>query len=1322
MLLGLVLDPTPALHGEQTSYWNGGSGSFLFPGNWTLGIPGSFFPATNEQYSFVQLPINGYDYTPPSAFVDSGTVSLLPSAAFIYHNAYPNNEKELAYMNHLDLFKFVIGSSATATVNSSNFNLGSDLYLGVEATGNGTLTADGAPPTTLTVPAGYSPLVVSHPYNIFSSILYAGKKGSGTVNVRNGAKLVHWDNRSDRTGNTYKILAGEQVGSHGTINVDGAGSRLEYDLTGFSTPNSTLGVQIGAFGTGALNITAGGSTLSRAGRLGAQTGSTGSATVSGANSRWDVDAQLWIGERGTGSLTVSDGGVVKTGFGDFGTGTLLDPDTSDVSSTTPRAWDFGAIGKFPGSDGSVLINGSNSRWENNANLIVGESGKGSLTLEGGTMVSSFRASGPTPDYADVPAATIGLNSGSTGAVLVKGAGGHWQNGSPLIVGAQGNGSLTVGSGGTVDVGSDPVRLGVTGAGTLIFGGDPAAGAGTLGGSIVEGGSGATTVEFNHNNAAGYTLGHTLKNIKTIKNTGTGTSILSGRIWDADAVLSTNGTLAISHSAVTNTTNFLVAQAAGAIEIDGATVKTPDVAVARTFLGVVGSGNLTVKGAGRLESSFAIGSGAAGNSGTLNVQGIGSTVLVQGLPLSVGYSRAGHLNISGGGKVINNDTAHNTIGALGVDPTGIGDAFLSGNFSRWDVGSLTVGNQGKGTVYVDTGATLSAGAMTLASAAGSIGNLYVRSGGTAQVNATTLVTGASGSGKIELTDGGVLKIGPTGQGDLILRDQSAGTGILNIGGGSLTPGVLSAKNVYSGSVSRNRATVLISHQKPDYVFTPKLFEVDLQVASGNIGTTTLTSPGNFLSYCSITSGGLRFTSGATATMDSELVVGDGGTIDLDNYATPYLELDGNGAYMDASNGIVVGKDGDGEVRLKNGGKLRVLDNTRQALNSLVLGDDSTGAYGRSCYVTFGGSATTAPGTLVADYIDGHATDARVIFNHSAPDFALSSYLTGTLGVRQMAGTTLLSGYLGYSGATTVSGGTLLVTRGASSNVSVLSGGTFGGKGTVDRVNAQSGSTVSPGTFLTGDGIASLRVTVLNFFGGSKVRTDLGPNLTSDKILNHKDTTVTTSLLPVTSGNITFEFHNKGMNQNGVYPIMTTTNVIPANFMDRLVYTSDFPLQGSFRQTRITNDPQSSTAYSQLEFVSISFTAPSEYQTWASSTYGLDSATTGAPSADPDHDGISNMLEYILGSSPVSGTSAALPVAVLSGNNLKVTFNRHLRLSGSFSTSVEYSPGMITWSTATPAMTSIGASDETFEPVTCTIPIPAGYTKMFARLKAVSLLSP
>jgi len=62
--------------------------------------------------------------------------------------------------------------------------------------------------------------------------------------------------------------------------------------------------------------------------------------------------------------------------------------------------------------------------------------------------------------------------------------------------------------------------------------------------------------------------------------------------------------------------------------------------------------------------------------------------------------------------------------------------------------------------------------------------------------------------------------------------------------------------------------------------------------------------------------------------------------------------------------------------------------------------------------------------------------------------------------------------------------------------------------------------------------------------------------------------------------------------------------------------------------------------------------SAYETWASG-FGLDPATTGAPTADPDGDSFSNAQEYAFGTNPTQGNDSLL-TSTASGGNLVVTW--------------------------------------------------------------------
>jgi T5SS/PEP-CTERM-associated repeat protein len=133
--------------------------------------------------------------------------------------------------------------------------------------------------------------------------------------------------------------------------------------------------------------------------------------VYGFNDPWVIAGQLWVGNTGVGSVSISAG--------------------SDVQNN------FGFIGRLPGSDGRMTVQGNGSTWTNSAELSVGNAGTGTLRiLSGGRVENTDGAVAFGPD--------------SNGTVTVNGAGSIWDSSGELEVGRQGTGSLTIEAGGAVE--------------------------------------------------------------------------------------------------------------------------------------------------------------------------------------------------------------------------------------------------------------------------------------------------------------------------------------------------------------------------------------------------------------------------------------------------------------------------------------------------------------------------------------------------------------------------------------------------------------------------------------------------------------------------------------------------------------------------------------------------------------------------------------------------------------------------------------------------------------------------------------------------------
>jgi len=193
-----------------------------------------------------------------------------------------------------------------------------------------------------------------------------------------------------------EVDLGVAAGDVGTLSVSGTGMLEDVGA-----------MNIGENGTGTLNITKGGTVSDSDAAVGANAGSTGVALVDGAGSTWSHDGAITIGgSGGTGTLTISNGGVVSSG---------------DC-----------ILGAFNGS-GTVTVDGVGSAWTISGDLSVGDAsaGIGSVSISQGSQVSSTNG-------------FIGAGSGSNGTVGIAGGNAAWQNSGNVYVGGDASGSVGTG--------------------------------------------------------------------------------------------------------------------------------------------------------------------------------------------------------------------------------------------------------------------------------------------------------------------------------------------------------------------------------------------------------------------------------------------------------------------------------------------------------------------------------------------------------------------------------------------------------------------------------------------------------------------------------------------------------------------------------------------------------------------------------------------------------------------------------------------------------------------------------------------------------------
>jgi T5SS/PEP-CTERM-associated repeat protein len=230
--------------------------------------------------------------------------------------------------------------------------------------------------------------------------------------------------------NAESVTLGNNAAHDGTLAV--RGGDLQLRVTGGGL------MRVGNFGTGELIVLDGGEISGRTGQIATGAMSSGVATVAGFGGTWVNLERIFVGLGGTGTLDILRGGRVET------TGTAYATSAS--------------IGTDVDANGTVNVDGDESKFINSTGLVVGERGVGALNIADGGAASNIGAN-------------IGDQNGSSGTVNVSGIGSSWNATGDMSVGNSGTGMLTIESGGTVT--NVNGNIGVNGPSGLYSGGDGA---------------------------------------------------------------------------------------------------------------------------------------------------------------------------------------------------------------------------------------------------------------------------------------------------------------------------------------------------------------------------------------------------------------------------------------------------------------------------------------------------------------------------------------------------------------------------------------------------------------------------------------------------------------------------------------------------------------------------------------------------------------------------------------------------------------------------------------------------------------------------------
>ncbi|MEO5916279.1 MAG: autotransporter-associated beta strand repeat-containing protein [Luteolibacter sp.] len=260
------------------------------------------------------------------------------------------------------------------------------------------------------------------------------------------------------------------------------------------------------------------------------------------------------------------------------------------------------------------------------------------------------------------------------------------------------------------------------------------------------------------------------------------------------------------------------------------------------------------------------------------------------------------------------------------------------------------------------------------------------------------------------------------------------------------------------------------------------------------------------------------------------------------------------------------------------------------------------------------------------------------------------MTGTDPVTKAGpGVMVMQGALGYTAPTLVDAGTLVANAVFdTSSVTVAATATLGGTGSIfGSVVVKSGGTLAPGV-----GVGEFFTGPLTLETGSTLAAQLDSSgaPTADAVNVDGDVTLAGTLSPtdIATTPVALAIGTK-------LTLITYTGALTGTFTDLS--------EGSSINAGVNNF---TISYNDSSAVTLTAVAGSPFTTWVTGApYNL-SGSNALPGADPDHDGIANSIEFVLGGNPATvSDTALLPTSELvtnpggsvpNGNYLKFTFRR------------------------------------------------------------------
>lgn len=504
--------------------------------------------------------------------------------------------------------------------------------------------------------------------------------------------------------------------------------------------------------------------------------------------------------------------------------------------------------------------------------------------------------------------------------------------------------------------------------------------------------------------------------------------------------------------------------------------------------------------------------------------------------------------------------------------------------------------------------------------------------------------------------------------------STGGGLTKLGAGNLT---LSAANAYTGATTVNAGV--------------------LEFASGGLGTTgPVTFAGSSTlrwltgNTDSLGSRAITASTGFTGTLDTgsntvTLTAPIGGAGGIGKAGSGTLKLDGANTF---TGGITIGSGDNGWIEVDNAadlgtgaktanlssstgssvGGFRLLGDVSVSGVAINLGGRNTNAATQHAILNVSGNNTWAgninisnsggtyylrsdsgrlelSGTLSNAQPANPTSDTRAFNLEGAGDFLISGTLANGVNANRFtalvvngSGTTTLSGTNTYTGTTAVNAGKLLVngnSSAATGAVAVNGTATLGGTGSIGgAITVAATATLDPG--VTTGTLTAASVT--------------GPVTDSGKLAvqvngSSADKLVVTGALNISNLNLDITTPGSG----ATLPVYVLASY---GTLTGSAFTSVTGLPSGYTLNYAYNDGVSSNN------IALVSATTSPFSTWTGTTYSL-TGGDALPEADPDGDGVKNIVEFALNGNPTSGSNNGLSTTLIqdasapAGNELTYT---------------------------------------------------------------------